>query len=332
MRWPAHLDDVRAGIYWLLDQEHRALSQTLAGKNEEKEEGVEWWRDEFAKEPVVVLVGHSVGATMGLKMLLEKKKKWSWGSESESGWETKRRIQAVASLAGIANFAALRDAHLESRETYEDFSTGAFGREDEGGWEAGRVFPRRREGDGEEGDGNGLEEQNEEMGRDESEVEMEVVVLGQGRQDELVEWGQVELLREGFRREGWVEHKGREEEEEEEEGIETATRIGEMQAARECTTITQAPPMQKRRGERRGRRGRRGKKRMRIVELEGSHDDVWRQGGELARCVGVVVEMLAEGEGERGGGLMGGVDGKRREGEGIGIFDGEEEGKDAVEL
>lgn len=92
-------------------------------------------------------------------------------------------LMAVVSLAGIADFRALRNAHLGARDLYEEFITGALG--DEGGddrWSKGEAL------------GEGMPST------------VRVVVLGQSRGDQLVEWGQVELLEQGVKRgrkKGW---------------------------------------------------------------------------------------------------------------------------------
>lgn len=134
--------------------------------------------------------------------------------------EVVQGVVGVVSVCGIADFRRLRDAHLGERGVYEGFIRGALGEE----WEEGGALW--------EGVWGGLE----------------VVVLGQGRGDALVEWGQVEVLVEGVRR-GMGEGKGK----------------------------------------------------VRVLELEGGHE-VWRDGREVARCVGVAVEMLRGGEIEGGGG------------------------------
>jgi hypothetical protein len=199
------------------------------------------YRRAFAKASgVVLLVGHSVGATMGLKMMMMGEMKMV---------TAQRRIQAMVSVAGIANFTVLRDMHLEHRAAYDDFCTGAFGPEESGGWELGNVFtatpllpPHRGHVGAEE--------------RGVTEVEDEVIVLGQGRADELVEWGQVEILKEGLRSRGWE--------------VEEAT---EEDHTDQCAS-----------------------RRMTVVELEGGHDDVWRLGTGIAKCVAVAITMLAGGK------------------------------------
>jgi hypothetical protein len=201
------------------------------------------YRRAFARESgVVLLVGHSVGATMGLIMMM-------MGEEMKMV-TARRRIQAMVSVAGIADFTVLRHMHLEHRAAYDDFCTGAFGPEESGGWELGNVFtatPLLPPQWGHAG---------EEEERGVTEVEDQVIVLGQGRADELVEWGQVEILKEGLRSRGWEVEEAREEDHTD-----------------QCAS-----------------------RRMTVVELEGGHDDVWRLGTGIAKCVAVAITMLAGGK------------------------------------
>lgn len=246
------------------------------GDREEGEgEGEEEW-DVFGRG-WLVLVGHSVGATMGLKMVMR-------GEEREGGGigSARERVKAIVSLAGIADFVALRDAHLEFRDGYDGFCRAAFGEEAEGGWELGRVFPRRGiELDGREGEDlcKGVMKTDEGV----EEAGVEVAVLGQGKADELVEWDQVEILREEFRRRGWEEKKDENDDDDEEEEEE----IGKVKK------VKRSGGSQSERSLRGGVQSQTKKRRMAVVELEGGHDDVWEQGREIARCVGLAIEMLA---------------------------------------
>ncbi len=118
-------------------------------------EGKEW-----------IVCGHSVGGTMALMLGMEAKVggEYGWGDERRMGG-----LRGVVGVEGIYDFVACRDAHGGSmREVYEGFITGAFGREEEGGWRRGDVVRCGRM----VGEGVG------------------VVVVGQSREDELVEWEQ----------------------------------------------------------------------------------------------------------------------------------------------
>lgn len=255
------MEDVAEGVRW--------LTAERGDYNDGGEGEGEGGRKVFARGWLVV-VGHSVGATMGLKMLLEKGRGRGIGTARE-------RIKAMVSLAGIADFVALREAHLDFKDAYDGFCTGAFGDEEEGKWELGRVFPKARQGVSLDG----REEEEEEEEDDDDDAGLEVIVLGQSKADELVEWNQAEILRDGLLRRGWREEKNNNDDDEEyshektnggsnrENHVEENLNGGGMRSQK-----------------------RRKRKRMAIVELEGAHDDVWEQGREIARCVGLVVEMV----------------------------------------
>lgn len=128
----------------------------------------------------VILVGHSVGATIAFGVALGL----GYHGDEEDGFkDLRRRIKAVVGVEGIYDFIALRDAHLEYRSIYQEFTNGAFGDEMDGEWEKGNIVRMIREGG--------------EMDA------VEVVVLGQSREDELVEWGQVEMMERALREKGW---------------------------------------------------------------------------------------------------------------------------------
>ncbi|KAL8780710.1 MAG: hypothetical protein Q9213_006356 [Squamulea squamosa] len=129
----------------------------------------------------VFLVGHSVGATIAFAVALGLGYR---DAESEDEFQGLRaKVKAVVGVEGIYDFTALRDAHLEYRGIYEEFTNGAFGEEEDGGWEKGNMIAKFREGEKMDG--------------------VEVVVLGQSRHDELVEWGQIETMEKVLREQGW---------------------------------------------------------------------------------------------------------------------------------
>lgn len=77
---------------------------------------------------------------------------------------------AIIPLYGIYNFTTLRNTHLENKDIYNDFTTAAFGPEDEGGWELGNCTTMNiRE-------------------------EVKIIVMGHGKEDRLVDWGQAEEM------------------------------------------------------------------------------------------------------------------------------------------
>lgn len=128
-------------------------------------------------------------------------------------------LKAIVSLEGIYDFTACRDAHPQLRDMYNAFTTGAFGPEEERGWERGDLLRcKRRIRDG-----------------------VEIVVVGHSRDDELVEWEQGQKL------------------------------IGVLKRERE------------------------GKGEVvRLVEVEGTHSQIVRDGVAVGRCVGVAIAMLVE--------------------------------------
>ena len=77
----------------------------------------------------------------------------------------------IVPLCGIYNFTALRDAHPANVDIYNTFTIAAFGPEQvEGGWERGHCTK------------GAIRE------------EVRVVVMGHGKEDTLVEWGQAEEM------------------------------------------------------------------------------------------------------------------------------------------
>lgn len=140
---------MRDGIGWLKREENAGLGE---GK-------WEW-----------IVCGHSVGGTMAVMVGMDGmgagEEEWERGVWGEEGGMD--GLKGVVALEGIYDFTACRDAHLRVRDVYDGFTTGAFGAEEEGGWERGNVLGcRRRVRDG-----------------------VEVVVVGHSREDELVEWEQ----------------------------------------------------------------------------------------------------------------------------------------------
>ena len=106
-----------------------------------------------------ILAGHSVGGTM--TMLI---------SQSDSSYSKVPLPLAIIPLCGIYDFTTLRDAHLENKDLYNAFTTAAFGPEDDGGWERGDCT-------------KGVVDE-----------EVKVIVMGHGKDDKLVDWGQAEQM------------------------------------------------------------------------------------------------------------------------------------------
>ena len=177
--------DVREAMSWLF-----TFSSSSAADDENIEEENEGEKPRNHSHPNladtngVILVGHSVGATIAFGVALGL----GLGDHSDGEEALSKNIKAVVGVEGIYDFTALRDAHWGYRDVYEEFTSGAFGEEKTGAWERGNVGRMVREGAREMEEG------------------VEVVVLGQSRGDGLVEWGQVEGMERALReRDGWRE-------------------------------------------------------------------------------------------------------------------------------
>ena len=105
-----------------------------------------------------ILAGHSVGGTMSAMIA------------QSSDLDIPLPL-AVIPLCGIYNFTTLRDSHLEHRALYDAFTTAAFGPEADGGWEFGNCTQKQIRS------------------------EVKAVVTGHGKEDKLVDWGQLEEMR-----------------------------------------------------------------------------------------------------------------------------------------
>ena len=175
----------------------------------------------------IILVGHSVGATIAFALALNL-----------HGNGDGLSIKAVVGLEGVYDFTAMRDAHVEHRSVYEEICEGAFGPEKDGGWEKGNIV-RAVEG------------------REREVPVPPVVVLGHSKEDELVEPAQSEMMERALRGKGWESQE-----------------LGEE-------------------GER--------DKEIAVVDVHGSHDEIWEKGEQLAKCICLAVEVCARRDGLHGG-------------------------------
>ena len=82
------------------------------------------------KERKYILAGHSVGATLALKIAEMFKPNVAVAPP---------KPLAVIGLAGIYNFSACRNAHPADAALYTEIFNGAFGLEEAGAWEQGRT-------------------------------------------------------------------------------------------------------------------------------------------------------------------------------------------------
>jgi len=134
-----------------------------------------------------ILVGHSCGATLALQVAMSQA---TWpSSSSESG--TKHTVKphpplAVVGIEGIYDLPALVNYHT-AHPIYETFATSAFGPSRDV-WR--NVSPT-----------NGQYEDSWSNGR--------LVLLGHSKEDELVEWEQVELMEKTLRSQGFGDVRGK---------------------------------------------------------------------------------------------------------------------------
>lgn len=172
--------------------------------------------------------------------------------------------RAIVSVCAVYDLPALVRVHEEEEGgLYRRFVEGAFGA-DERVWEA--VSPAWWRGYGASWGGG----ESEGAG-------VVVAVLAHSREDGLVEWGQVEGMERGLRRQQvrWRRRRrllacGEESEEEGEgEGEEEEEETGDAD------------------GESGGWNGD-----FQVLEIKGQHDEVWRSGEEMARAVRVALDML----------------------------------------
>lgn len=177
-KWPDHLADVRRAINWLFSSSD--------GKDDCQ-------RGKYPPLPArgCILIGHSVGATIAFALALGLG--LDAASDTDAERTSKVKFKAIVGVEGIYDFTALRDAHLEFKDIYEEFTTAALGDESSKEWEKANIARMIREGREVEG--------------------VEVVMLGQSRRDELVEWGQLEIMTQALKGRGWGEgDKGKEKE------------------------------------------------------------------------------------------------------------------------
>ena len=170
--WPTHIHDVWDAIRKILEVGEN-LRSNVPESFEEKigpRDQRLWYKRNY------ILVGHSVGATMALKTAEKATPHVSVKASSP----LRNRIAAmsdpfqitaplaVVAMAGIYDFSACRDAHPDAAETYKEIFDGAFGPEETGAWKQG-LTPTTPINDN-----------------------TEVVVLGYGKDDALVENEQVD--------------------------------------------------------------------------------------------------------------------------------------------
>lgn len=139
---------------------------------------------------------------------------------------------AVVGLEGIYDIPLLARNHVD-QPVYADILRGAFGDEEQ----------VRRDASPVSGDYGAA-----------SWPQGRLVVLAHSREDQLVEWEQVEVMQEALERSGWT--------------------IGE------------------------GSDGSSDERRVVILETKGDHDNVWKDGNQLADAILMTVKLLAPNDSE----------------------------------
>lgn len=140
-------------------------------------------QEKYRFEDRYLLVGHSCGATLSFQVAMKR----YWGAQYESTFALELNVvppTAILGVEGLYDLPALVKYHAGESE-YRGFVKNACG-SDEGVWKA--VSPT--------------------SGRyDQSWIDGKLVVLAHSREDELVEWEQVDLMVEALNGQGWSEKK-----------------------------------------------------------------------------------------------------------------------------
>ena len=152
---------------------------------------IKWLQEKYGFDSQYVLVGHSCGATLAMQVAIGV-----WNSNGDEAEKTEGRLPmpaAIVGVAGIYNIKLLRDMHTEI-PAYETFTKAAFG-DDEDEWD--EASPT-----------NGKYAKTWPSGK--------VVVVAHSKEDELVDWVQVEAIekilhteRKGGRSDKVLELKGK---------------------------------------------------------------------------------------------------------------------------
>ncbi|TKA69046.1 hypothetical protein B0A55_08713 [Friedmanniomyces simplex] len=138
-------------------------------------------QETYRFEDRYILVGHSCGVTLAFQVAMKR----YWGSQYESTFALELNVVpplAILGVEGLYDLPALVKHHSSEPE-YRDFVSNAFG-SDEAVWAA--VSPTTGE-------------------YEESWPDGTLVVLAHSREDELVEWKQVDLMHCALRSQGWDE-------------------------------------------------------------------------------------------------------------------------------
>ena len=141
-------------------------------------------QETYAFDDRYLLVGHSCGATMALQVAMSRK--WT-SNDASTTTKTFKLIppMAILGVEGLYDLPALVDYHKDTPE-YLSFVTNAFG-SDRAIWAGASPVNAHYETSWPDG---------------------RLVVLAHSREDELVEWEQVELQQKALQAQGWESGKG----------------------------------------------------------------------------------------------------------------------------
>ncbi|RMZ09289.1 hypothetical protein D0860_04341 [Hortaea werneckii] len=193
-------------------------------------------QDAFGFGNRYLLVGHSCGATLAFQAAMMHHLHHSPPSSSSLAAEPITAPLALLAVEGLYDLPALIAYHADS-PAYQDIVTNAFGPHP-GDWAAASPAVDLSH-----------HPQNQ---KQPAPNWPKLIALAHSRQDELVEWQQVDLMHAALKQAGGYDEVGREED-----------------------------------GD-----GKGGGGRLKLIELNGGHDDVWREGGELARAVSEVLQVV----------------------------------------
>ncbi len=245
-KWPDHMHDVLAGIAHL--QQKHAFGERY------------------------LLVGHSVGATMALLSTLASARSFTTASTKNNGTQQRQPefespqllpcIEpplAVLGVSGIYDFPALHD----SFPSYVDLTRNAMDADDDDLASPARYTAEEYTQIWVGANGFGLDDDDDDdddeavvVKKEKKKTKKRAVVLAHSRDDGLVDWRQVEVMKGVFCGGNGGDGAGRQVQVQAEEG----------------------------QGE--------GRIDVKLVEIHGAHNRIWEDGTELARAIGVAVRVM----------------------------------------
>ena len=173
---------------------------------------IAWLQQKYGFGERYMLVGHSCGATLALQTVMKE-----WSAKSYDGTENVEVIMplVVLGVEGLYDLPLLRDTHQDS-PMYQQFLEGAFGH-DETNWKGAHPIRGRLSHTWENG---------------------RALVIAHSRDDELVDWAQVDSMKDSMQRESTIRR----------------------------TDV--------------------------ILELKGKHNNIWKDGREMARAIENALDIV----------------------------------------